>query len=64
MNKTFDVIIIGVGIAGATTAYTLTQQNQKVLVLDKYGIASGGSGGFVLPKIGKGSPLQELTSEA
>ena len=67
MSKTYDTIIIGAGIAGATLAYTLTQQNQKVLVLDKNGIASGGSGAagaFVSPKIGKGSALQKLTNEA
>ena len=63
----YDTIIIGAGIAGAAIAHTLTQQNQKVLVLDKNGIASGGSGAagaFVSPKIGKGSPLQTLTNEA
>jgi len=66
--KTYDSIIIGAGIAGATIAYTLKEQNQKVLVLDKNGIASGGSGAggaaFVSPKIGKGSPLQTLPNEA
>jgi len=64
---TYDTIIIGAGIAGATVTHTLTKQNQKVLVLDKNGIASGGSGAagaFVSPKIGKGSPLQTLTNEA
>ncbi len=67
MSKTYDTIIIGAGIAGATIAHTLTKQNQKVLVLDKNGIASGGSGAagaFVSPKIGKGSALQTLTNEA
>ena len=67
MPKIYDTIIIGAGIAGATIAHTLTKQNQKVLVLDKNGIASGGSGAagaFVSPKIGKGSPLQTLTNEA
>ena len=67
MPKTYDTIIIGAGIAGATLAHTLTKQNQKVLVLDKSGIASGGSGAagaFVSPKIGKGSELQTLTNEA
>lgn len=67
MSNFFDTIIIGAGIAGASVAYTLKQQNQNVLVLDKKGIASGGSGAagaFVSPKIGKGSPLQKLTNEA
>ena len=67
MVNVYDTIIIGAGIAGASTAYALTQKNQKVLVLDKNGIASGGSGAagaFVSPKIGKGSPLQKLTNEA
>lgn len=65
MPKTYDSIIIGAGIAGASTAHALTQKGQKVLVLDKRGIASGGSGAagaFVSPKIGKGSPLQTLTN--
>ena len=65
MSKTYDSIIIGAGIAGASTAHALTQKGQKVLVLDKRGIASGGSGAagaFVSPKIGKGSPLQTLTN--
>lgn len=63
----YDTIIIGTGIAGATAAHTLTRWNQKVLVLDKNGIATGGSGAagaFVSPKIGKGSALQTLTNEA
>ncbi len=67
MSQTYDSIIIGAGIAGASTAYTLTQKGQKVLVLDRRGIACGGSGAagaFVSPKIGKGSPLQTLTNEA
>jgi tRNA 5-methylaminomethyl-2-thiouridine biosynthesis bifunctional protein len=67
MSKTYDTIIIGAGIAGAATAHALTYKNQKVLVLDKKGIAFGGSGAagaFVSPKIGKGSSLQRLTNKA
>ena len=67
MLNYYDTIIIGAGIAGAATAQALTKKGQKVLVLDKKGIASGGSGAagaFVSPKIGKGSPLQTLTNEA
>ena len=63
----YDTIIVGAGVAGASAAYFLTKKGQKVLVLDKDGIASGGSGAagaFVSPKIGKGSSLQTLTNEA
>jgi len=63
----YDTIIIGAGIAGATMAHSLKQKKQSILLLDKNGIASGGSGAagaFVSPKIGKGSALQELTNEA
>ncbi len=67
MTKTYDAIVIGAGIAGASAAYFLREKGDRVLVLDKQGIARGGSGAagaFVSPKIGKGSPLQELTNEA
>ncbi len=67
MSKTYDTVIIGAGVAGATAAYFLSKRGQTVLVLDKMGIASGGSGAagaFVSPKIGKGSSLQQLTNEA
>ena len=67
MLQNYDTIIIGAGIAGAAIAHALAKQHQKVLVLDKNGIASGGSGAagaFVSPKIGKGSSLQTLTNEA
>jgi len=68
MPKLYDTIIIGAGIAGCCTAYFLKQKGQKVLVLDRSGIAasggSGAAGAFVSPKIGKGSPLQKLTNEA
>ena len=68
MPKTYDTIIIGAGIAGCCTAFTLQQKGQKVLLLDKSAVAasggSGAAGAFVSPKIGKGSSLQTLTNEA
>jgi tRNA 5-methylaminomethyl-2-thiouridine biosynthesis bifunctional protein len=67
MSSIYDTIIIGAGIAGASSAYFFKQKGEKVLVLDKQGIATGGSGAagaFVSPKIGKGGPLQSLTNEA
>ena len=64
----YDIIVIGAGIAGACSAFFLKQKGLSVLVIDRAGIAStGGSsaaGAFVSPKIGKGSPLQQLTNEA
>ena len=35
-NKNFDVIIIGSGMSGLTTAVLLAQNNYKVLVLEKH----------------------------
>ena len=67
LPERYDTIIIGAGIAGASIAYFLRLKGQKVLVVDKKGVARGGSGAagaFVSPKIGKGSPLQRLTNEA
>ncbi len=66
--KNYDVIVIGAGIAGCSSAYFLDRKGLKVLVLDREGIAKkGGSAAaaaFVSPKIGKGSALQTLTNEA
>ncbi len=66
--RKYDVIVVGAGVAGCSSAYFLTKRGLKVLVLDRAGIAKvGGSsaaGAFVSPKIGKGSELQKLTNEA
>ncbi len=68
MPKPYDTIIIGAGIAGCCSAYTLQQKGQKVLLLDRSAVAasggSGAAGAFVSPKIGKGSALQTITNEA
>jgi len=66
--KTYDVIVVGAGIAGCSSAYFLKKKGLEVLVVDRAGVAvAGGSaaaGAFVSPKIGKGSLLQTLTNEA
>ena len=69
-NKTpdiYDVAIIGAGINGCTSAYFLSQANQKVVLIDQDGNAAGGSGAagaFISPKFTKGGLLKELLEEA
>jgi tRNA 5-methylaminomethyl-2-thiouridine biosynthesis bifunctional protein len=67
MNN-YDVIVVGAGIAGCSSAYFLNKKGLNVLVIDRSGIAEAGgsaaAGAFVSPKIGKGSSLQTLTNEA
>ena len=67
MSVQYDTIVIGAGIAGCCAAFALQQKGQKVLLVDRSGMAatggSGAAGAFVSPKIGKGGPLQALTNE-
>jgi len=67
-EKIYDIVIVGAGIAGCCSAFFLKQRGLSVLIVDRSGVsATGGSsaaGAFVSPKIGKGSPLQQLTNEA
>ncbi|RME86086.1 MAG: FAD-binding oxidoreductase [Caldilineae bacterium] len=44
MQQTFDVIVVGAGIMGCSTAYQLARRGLKVAVLEKGLVASGGSG--------------------
>lgn len=63
----YDVIIVGAGINGCTCAYFLSQAGLKVALVDKTGIASGGSGAagaFISPKFNKQGPLKELMDVA
>lgn len=63
----YDVIIIGAGINGCCSAYTLTQAGLNVALIDQDGIASGGSGAagaFISPKISKAGELKEIMVEA
>jgi tRNA 5-methylaminomethyl-2-thiouridine biosynthesis bifunctional protein len=68
MNKAlYDVIIIGAGINGCCSAYTLAQAGLKVALIDQEGIASGGSGAagaFISPKISKAGELKSIMTEA
>ena len=63
----YDAIVIGAGIAGASTAYFLNQAGLSVLVLEKNKICSGGSypaGAFLSPKISKPSPYKSYLNDA
>ncbi len=44
INNTADVIVIGSGVAGLSTALQLAARGQKVRVLEKNGLASGSTG--------------------
>lgn len=44
MTETFDVVVIGAGVHGASTAFHLAQRGAKVLVLERAAAASGATG--------------------
>lgn len=63
----YDVLIIGAGINGCTSAYFLSQAGLRVALIDQDGIASGGSGAagaFISPKISKAGELKDIMAEA
>jgi glycine/D-amino acid oxidase-like deaminating enzyme len=44
VSATADVVVVGAGIMGCTTAFELSRRGVDVLVLEKTGIGSGGTG--------------------
>ena len=67
IRKMYDVVIIGAGINGCSVANEFLRDKKKVLVLDKDGIASGGSGAagaFISPKFSKAGELKAVIEEA
>lgn len=63
----YDVVIVGAGINGCTSAYFLHQAGLRVALIDQNGIASGGSGAagaFISPKISKKGVLKEIMAVA
>lgn len=59
----YDVLIIGAGINGCCSAYTLSHAGLNVALIDQDGIAAGGSGAagaFISPKISKAGELKEI----
>lgn len=67
MSRTYDVAVIGAGIAGASVAYQLKQLGQSVAVIDQGPLcngASGAAGAFISPMLGKPNPLKTFTNDA
>jgi sarcosine oxidase subunit beta len=44
MNETYDAIVIGAGVMGASIAYNLSQRGLKVLILERQSVAVGATG--------------------
>lgn len=44
MNQTFDAIVIGAGVIGASVAYNLSQRGLKALILERQSVAAGATG--------------------
>lgn len=44
MNQTYDAIIIGAGVMGASIAYNLSQRGLKVLILERQSVGVGATG--------------------
>lgn len=67
MNK-YDYIIVGAGIAGCSVAYFLSQNNKKVLLIDRNAdfsqTASSAAGGFLSPLLGKPNEFKDLVTQA
>ncbi len=63
----YDQAVIGAGINGCAISHFLAEAGKKVALIDKGGIAAGGSGAagaFVSPKFSKGGPLKALMDNA
>jgi len=63
----YDIAIIGAGINGCSVAYAFEDTDKGVIIFDKEGIASGGSGAagaFISPKFSKAGELKEILHEA
>jgi len=63
----YDIAVIGAGINGCSVVYEMTQAGKSVLLVDKEGIASGGSGAagaFISPKFSKAGELKEILHRA
>ncbi|RPJ22233.1 MAG: FAD-binding oxidoreductase, partial [Chloroflexi bacterium] len=44
MNPSYDAIVIGAGVIGASVAHNLSQRGLKVLILERQSVAVGATG--------------------
>ena len=44
MNQTYDAIVIGAGVIGASVAYNLSRRGLKVLILERQTVGAGATG--------------------
>jgi sarcosine oxidase, subunit beta len=44
MNQTYDAIVVGAGVIGASVAYNLSQRGLKVLILERQSVGAGATG--------------------
>ena len=68
MNKEFDYIVIGAGIAGCCLAYFLSKYSKSILLIDRnsqvaFG-ASGAAGAFLSPLLGKPNDFKDLVTKS
>ena len=66
MGRAYDLVVVGSGIAGAMVAFYAKKFGLYVLILDRSQVAasggSGAAGAFIAPKLGKDTPLVNLTN--
>ena len=63
----YDIAIIGAGINGCSVANEFKDEKKSIILFDKEGVASGGSGAagaFISPKFSKAGELKELLHTA
>ncbi|QKE28562.1 FAD-dependent oxidoreductase, possible FAD-dependent cmnm(5)s(2)U34 oxidoreductase [Arcobacter acticola] len=68
MNKEYDYVIIGAGIAGCSLAYFLKKYSKSILLIDRnsnvaFG-ASGAAGAFLSPLLGKPNDFKDLIAKS
>ena len=66
--ESYDIVVIGAGIAGSSIAYFLEENsNLKILIVDKVGIsqkASNAAGAFLFPKVGFNTKYTKFVNDA